>query len=74
MEYLEWLCEDEPARKALNFERMSKGWTIGSSGFKKELIKEHQEASVVLKHVAGGGPNNYERLSGRMSRRPCRLR
>ncbi len=41
-EYLAWLAEDEPARKALCFEQMSKGWAIGTLDFKKELAKEHQ--------------------------------
>ena len=51
-EYLAWLSEDEPARKALNFEKMSTGWAIGSNDFKHELIKEHREASAVLKQTA----------------------
>lgn len=51
LEYLTWLAEDEPARKALNFEKMSKGWAIGSIGFRKELILAHREASAVLKQT-----------------------
>jgi putative transposase len=51
LEYLAWLAEDEPARKALNFEKMSKGWAIGSRSFKQELIKEHREATAVLKQT-----------------------
>jgi putative transposase len=51
MEYLAWLCEDEPARKALNFEKMSKGWVIGSRSFKQELLKDHQEAAAILKQI-----------------------
>jgi REP element-mobilizing transposase RayT len=50
-EYLAWLSEDEPARKALHFERMSKGWAIGSRDFKKALVEEHREASAVLKQI-----------------------
>lgn len=41
--YLKWLVEDDEARKALEFERMSKGWVIGSAQFKKALIEEHKE-------------------------------
>ena len=46
VEYLRWLAEDEPARKAMRFDRMSRGWVIGSKDFKKELIKEHKEAAA----------------------------
>ena len=42
-EYLEWLVEDEAARKQMRFEQMSKGWVIGSLDFKKALLREHQE-------------------------------
>jgi REP element-mobilizing transposase RayT len=51
LDYLAWLCEDEPAKKALNFEKMSKGWAIGSQNFKKELVREHREASAFLKQT-----------------------
>jgi hypothetical protein len=39
---------DEPARKALNFERMSKGWVIGGRSFKKEVAVEHRSAAAAL--------------------------
>lgn len=48
LEYLQWLAEDEPAQKKLEFDRMSKGWAIGSKGFKKELFVEHKEAAAKL--------------------------
>lgn len=47
-EYLAWLVDDEPARKALRFDRMSAGWVIGSHGFRKALVKEHRHAAVAL--------------------------
>ena len=50
-EYLAWLSEDEPARKALNFEKMSTGWAIGSKEFKRELITDHREAVAALKQT-----------------------
>jgi len=40
LQYLGWLHEDEPARKAQRFEAMSKGWIIGTRDFAKELVKE----------------------------------
>lgn len=47
-DYLAWICEDEPTRKALQFERMSAGWVIGSAGFRKELAQEHRVAAAEL--------------------------
>jgi putative transposase len=41
--YLEWLAEDEPARKQLRFEEMSRGWAIGTQKFKKDLARENRE-------------------------------
>lgn len=49
LEYLAWLSEDEPAQKALNFAGMSKGWAVGSLGFKKSLIADHKEAAAAIK-------------------------
>lgn len=46
--YLGWLAEDEPARKALRFERMSKGWAIGAAGFRAELLKEQRGQAAAL--------------------------
>jgi putative transposase len=49
LEYLAWLHEDEPARKALHFETMSSGWAIGSVGFKKALLADHRDAAAALR-------------------------
>jgi putative transposase len=43
-EYLAWLSENEPAQKRLKFITMSKGWALGSVGFKKALIEDHKKA------------------------------
>jgi REP element-mobilizing transposase RayT len=40
---LGWLQEDEAGKKELEFERLSKGWAVGSRQFKKELLKEHSD-------------------------------
>jgi len=53
--YLAWLGENEPARKALKFDRMSAGWAIGSEQFQKELATEHREASAALRGGRGDG-------------------
>ena len=49
IEYLDWLREDESARKALKFDSMSSGWAIGSTQFKKELVDEHRAAIAALR-------------------------
>ena len=41
--YLEWLAEDEPTRKRQHFDRMSRGWAIGTEGFVSALGAEHRE-------------------------------
>ena len=41
LEYLGWLAEDEPARKAQRFDQMSRGWVIGPREFAAGLIQEH---------------------------------
>jgi hypothetical protein len=43
LEYLAWLAEDEPARKAQRFAEMSQGWVIGSVGFAKEVAGAYAE-------------------------------
>jgi len=43
LEYLAWLMEDEPARRAQRFAEMSKGWIIGTAEFAKSMVKEHAE-------------------------------
>lgn len=45
--YLQWLSEDEPQQKALRFESMSRGWVIGTKGFRKELIKENRKMAAL---------------------------
>ncbi len=45
LEYLGWLAEDEPARKAQQFDQMCRGWVIGSRAFVKELIEEQGAAA-----------------------------
>lgn len=41
LEYLEWLAEDEPARKKQRFAEMSTGWVIGTGQFTKALVREN---------------------------------
>jgi putative transposase len=43
LEYLAWLAGDESAREQQNFGKMSHGWIIGSAGFAKTIVQEHEE-------------------------------
>lgn len=52
--YLDFLSEDEVARKRLKFEAMSKGWAIGSNGFQTDLLKEHRDRVGSSAIVAAG--------------------
>ena len=45
LEYLAWLAEDEPARKAQKFSEMSRGWLIGTHEFTKAMVREHGQAA-----------------------------
>jgi len=52
-EHLAWLMADEGRQKAAAFEQMSKGWAIGSEGYRKALAKDFRE----MTHASdwGGG-------------------
>lgn len=47
-QYLEWLAEDEPRQKALLFDQMSKGWALGTKGFKKALLNDEKALRACL--------------------------
>lgn len=53
LDYLAWLAEDEPARKAQKFSEMSRGWIIGTEGFAKDMAREHGEAAGQGRRLAG---------------------
>ena len=42
-DYLAWLAADSGAQKELLFDRMCRGWAIGSKDFKKNLLSEESE-------------------------------
>ena len=46
--YLKFLAENEPEKKALAFDKLSKGWCYGSKAFKKEAILRIKEKSAEL--------------------------
>lgn len=47
-EYLSWLAEDEPRQKAMLFDRMSKGWAMGSREFKGALLDDEKSMKACL--------------------------
>ncbi len=48
LEYLAWVAQDEPARKAMQFDRMSQGWIVGSTDFKVAMALEQRRAAAAL--------------------------
>jgi len=52
--YLEWQASAGPAGKSKAYVAMSKGWVLGSPGFKAALIKDHQLVATSRAWEAGG--------------------
>lgn len=48
LEYLEWLSADEPAQQKMRFDRMTKGWVLGTAEFRADLVEEHRQAAALL--------------------------
>ncbi len=38
-EYLEWLSTDESVRKEMAFDKMCRGWALGTKDFKRKLLE-----------------------------------
>jgi REP element-mobilizing transposase RayT len=53
-QYLEWLNESDVDKKSMHFEKMSKGWALGSKAFKADLLKEEKHMVAALKLGIGG--------------------
>jgi REP element-mobilizing transposase RayT len=49
-EYLDWLGSDEGARKDLKFDRMSRGWALGTKAFKRTVVdaEKRRKADIFL--------------------------
>lgn len=47
-EYLDWLSSDEGAREELKFDRMSRGWALGTKAFKKEVVEAERRRKADL--------------------------
>lgn len=52
LEYLEFLATDEQAQKELIFEKLSRGWCVGSENFRREMRQEQEDGE----RFAGLGP------------------
>ncbi len=47
--YLSWIVEDEPTRKHMEFDRMSRGWAIGTEPSARGLVQEERQLRSVMK-------------------------
>jgi putative transposase len=54
--YLEFLAEDEPAKKTLVAENLSRGWCVGGKEFRAEMKKEHLVRGAEVERFAGLEP------------------
>ncbi len=52
--YLKWLSESDTARKEMAFEKMCRGWALGSKEFKRSLLEAVSEAGdYPIQHFEG---------------------
>lgn len=49
LDYLAWLSAQTVEQQRQGFERMSKGWALGSKGFKRDLMTEQKHRMAALK-------------------------
>jgi len=47
--YLSWLSAEKPEQKRMAFDRMSRGWALGTDTYKKDLLEEHRRGRVQLR-------------------------
>ena len=47
-EYLKWLAEDEPCQKEMEFQKMSKGWALGTKVFRESLLKDEKALKACM--------------------------
>lgn len=60
--YLDWLAEDEPARKKQRFDQMAKGWAIGTKEFVRDLAREQRELQGQARRLAFQMKETHEAL------------
>ena len=69
-EYLAWLAEDEPRQKALNFDRMSRGWALGSRSFKESLLEDGKR-ELARKVLEGAADSEARELLWQRKLKEC---
>lgn len=47
-QYLAWLHEDDQAKRSAQFDRMSKGWAIGTREFKRAIVEDEKRRVACL--------------------------
>ncbi len=63
--YLEALVEESPRQREKRFGRLSRGWAIGTKGFRKDLIRDMNQRAHLLQAVGRHGETAGERLAFR---------
>ena len=58
-EYIGWLAEDDLRQKTLNFDKMSRGWAMGSKEFKSALIEDGKKETT--RRILNGDADNESR-------------
>jgi len=53
-QYLKWLNESDAEKKSMNFEKMSKGWALGTKEFKTGLLEEEKHMAAAIELGTGG--------------------
>jgi len=59
--YLEFLATDEPSRREMVAQKLSRGWCVGASEFKTEMRRQARERGAALERFAGLDPTEARR-------------
>ena len=58
--YLQWLAVDETKQKEILFDKLSKGWVVGTREFKGQLLKDQKQMAAALKLGSGSAKEARE--------------
>ena len=72
--YLQWLSTDDVAQKEMAFEKMCRGWAIGTKDFKKALLEEVEQVDEGSSGNAQESPDPIPRYDGESLREANELR
>ena len=73
-EYLRWLSSDRGAQKEMAFEKMCRGWALGTKEFKKGLLDGAVRADTNSTEANEGGANQQPHYEGQELREANELR